>query len=1019
MNFYYTHYRKGRLLLSGWAFFLIMLSQTLAQTVSGTVRSGDDGEPLEGVTVLVKGTTKGTFTDEIGGFTLIATPQDSLMFSFAGFEVMTVSAGSRAATDVILQPATLDEVLLIGYGITKKSDLTGAVSTVDAKELTQVSTPNVLQALQGRAAGVQIVGQSGEPGGGVRIRIRGVGSINNSDPLFVVDGFQTGDLSFLNPNDIERIEILKDASATAIYGSRGANGVVLITTKRGKSGKTRIEFNAYSGIQQASNTLDMLGATDFAKLRLEGYANDGIDFSNPEVNIENNVLNFVANGDYQGTDWQQEVLRRGSINNYTLGISGGSENNTFSLTATYFDEKGIVKNSDMQRVFIRLTNDFKLAKWLDAKSSIAYVNTDRTYYNGDYFNGVLPLAVRSNPIREAWDAEEGNWGTSGLPEEGANAARITDEGKRNKGFVDKIVGNFSLKAQIMKDLSFTSLLGVDLRMTHNKGFFPEFYISPEEERAQSNLNESRGERFSWQWSNFLNYKKSFGKNNLDVLLGGELQEISYRDFAVSAFDVLEDEDLQFISSAQSIDFLARSNQFEEALASAFSRIQYSYDDRYSITANFRYDGSSRFTEENRWGFFPSFAGRWNIARESFFPRTDIISNLAVRAGWGQVGNQNSARNYGFVTTVNAPFLYVFNDEIVLGATPTTLSNPNLIWETTTSTNFGIDASLLNDRLSLTADYFIKTTSDMIVNGEVPRFVGAFPARINAGSITNRGIELGLNYRNFEGALGYEIGLNFTRITNVIDNLGPVPFIESGSVSRAGNTTRTEPGFEIAYFYGLQTDGVFNDESEVATHSVDGNLIQPEAKPGDIRFVDQDGDGDIDADDRIYLGSGTPDFQANLNINLSYRGFDLRIFATSVYGNEIINGMYQPFHTPLGYSNSTTARLDRWTPDNPTSDEPRMTILDANQNARFSDRFVEDGSYLRLKNVQLGYTFDVKAIGLSRMRVYVAGDNLLTFTNYSGWDPEIGELFSNPFFFGVDQANYPQSRRLRAGVDLRF
>ncbi|MCI4668069.1 MAG: TonB-dependent receptor [Bacteroidia bacterium] len=1018
MNFYYTLKRKFNLLLSGVVVFLLLLTQTYGQAVTGTVRSSEDGAPIGGVTVLVKGTSTGAFTDDQGKFTVNASLSDSLIFSYIGFETFT-SATGNGQLEILLKSATLDEVLLIGYGTSKLSDLTGAVSSVSSEELTQVSTPNVLQALQGRAPGVQIVGQSGEPGGGVRIRIRGVGSINNSDPLFVVDGFQTGDLSFLNPNDIEKIEILKDASATAIYGSRGANGVVLITTKRGKAGKTRVEFNAYSGVQQAWNTLDMLGATDFAKLRLEAYANDGIDFSNPEVSIESNVLNFVAEGNYQGTDWQQEVLRRGSINNYTLGVSGGGEKNSFSLTATYFDEKGIVKNSDMRRVFVRLTNDFQVSKWLTAKSSIAYVNTDRTYYNGDYFNGVLPLAVRSNPIREAWDAEEGNWGTSGLPEEGSNAARIVDEGKRNKGFVDKLVGNFSLNAEITKGLTLTSLVGIDLRMTHNKGFFPQFYISPEEERTQSNLNENRGERLSWQWSNFLNYTREFGKNNLNVLLGVEAQEVSYRDISISAFDVLEDEDLQFISSAQSIDFIAGSSQFDEALASSFSRVQYTYDDRYSVTANFRYDGSSRFTAENRWGFFPSFAGRWNISNESFFPQNGFFSNLALRAGWGQVGNQNSARNYGFVTTVNSPFLYVFNDQITLGATPTTLSNPNLIWETTTSTNFGIDAFLFNDRLSFTADYFVKTTSDMIVDGEVPRFVGAFPAKINAGSITNRGIELGLNYRNYEGKLGYEVGINFTSISNVIDTLGPIPFIESGSVSRAGNTTRTEPGFEIAYFYGLQTNGVFNDEAEVNAHNVDGALIQPLAKPGDVRFVDQDGDGDIDADDRIYLGSGTPDFQANLNVNLTYEGFDLRIFATSVFGNEIVNGMYQPFNTPLGYSNSTTERLNRWTPDNPTSDIPRMTILDANQNTRFSDLYVEDGSYLRIKNVTLGYTFNISAIGLSRMRVYVAGDNLFTFTNYSGWDPEIGELFFNPFFFGVDQANYPQARRLRAGVDVRF
>lgn len=991
----------------------------IGQTISGKVTSADAAEPLVGASIVIDGTVRGVLTDAAGNYEIQAKPGETLVFGYAGYEKQSILVTDQRTINISLASIALEEVVVVGYGTTRKSDLTGAVATVDAKDLTQVSTPDVLQAMQGRVAGVQIVSNSGEPGGGVRVRIRGVSSTNNSDPLYVVDGFQTNDLSFLNPNDIERMEVLKDASATAIYGSRGANGVVLITTKRGQEGKTRIEFSGYAGTMNAWNRLDMMNADEFATLRLEAYANDGVDFSNPETNVEKNVLDFVAGSGYEGTDWQDELLRQGSIHNYTLSLSGGSATNKFSFTGTYFNEEGIVKNTDLQKIFLRLTNDIQVTEWLNAKTSLAYVNTDRTYFNNDYFNGVLALGVRSNPIREAYDDEYDNWGTSGLPEEGSNAARIADEGKRNKGFVDKLVGNVSLNATITEGLTFTSLFAADIRMQHDKGYFPQFFISPEERRDRSQLNERRSENFAWQWSNFVTYEQSFGQNNLSVLVGGELQERVYRDMFVSAFDVLEDENLQFISGSQATDFVASSGQFDEALASVFSRIQYSYDDRYALTVNLRYDGSSRFTPENRWGFFPSFAGRWNIGNESFFEGVGGVSTLAVRGGWGSVGNQNSAQNYGYVTTVNSPFLYVFNDEIVVGSTPTQLSNPNLVWETLTSTNIGIDAGFFNDKLMLTADYFIKQTTDMITTDVLPRFVGAFPARINAGSMTNSGIELGINYRNYDNDFGYEVGINFTSINNVVDSLGQGGPIESGSVSRAGNTTRTEPGFEIAYFYGLQTDGVFDNQGEVEAHAANGQLIQPQAQAGDVRFVDQDGDGDIDGDDRVYLGSGFADFQANLNLAFSYKNVDLRIFATGVFGNELVNGMYQPFHTPLGYSNSTVARLNRWTPDNPTSDEPRMTIVDANQNARFSDLYVEDGSYVRVKNIQLGYTFQATRIGIANLRVYVAGDNLFTFTNYSGWDPEIGELFFSPFFFGVDQANYPQARRLRIGADLRF
>jgi len=987
---------------------------------------GVDDTPLEGATVAIKENPMiGVLTDQNGRFTLELASGQTLLVSYLGYErtERKITTGGEIEISLVPTDAILEEVVVVGYGTSRKSDLTGAVSSVSAKELTQVSTPDVLQAMQGRVAGVQITAQSGEPGGGVRVRIRGNGSINNSNPLYVVDGFQTDDISFLNPNDIERIEVLKDASATAIYGSRGANGVVLISTKRGDAGKVKVEFNAYAGNQTAWNTLDMLNATEYAQLRLEAYENDGLlDNLNPETSIERNVLEYAAAGNYQGTDWQDEVLRTGSIQNYTLSISGGSERNRYSLTGTYFSEEGIVKNTQMQKIFLRLTNDWQLTDWLQASTWVAYTNTDRTFYNGDYFNGILPLAVRTTPIRPAFDYDTDDWGTLGIPQEGSNAARIVDENKNNSGLTNKIVGNLNLRAKLAEGLQLQTLVGVDLTLGHNKGFFPAFRTSNEEFRDQSQLNESRRQSYAWQWSGFLTYDKDFGQSSLSVMGGAEAQARGFEQMSASVFDVPNDPSLWYLSAARDATLSTiTSSQQEEALGSVFGRINYSYAGKYLLTVNARYDGSSRFTPENRWGFFPSFSAGWNIAEESFMDNVSFVNNLKLRGGWGQVGNQNAASNYNFATLVVPNQLYVFGGQVVQGFIPTRVSNPDLVWETITMTNIGFDAGLFNDQLLVTADYFIKNTTDLITDGQLPRYAGAFPAKVNAGDIQNTGVELSLSYRKFTGDFTYEFTLNGSRIINEVIDLGTVPFYDGGSVARAGNTTRTEPGFEVAYFYGFETEGLFNTQEELEAYvGEDGTLIQPNAVPGDIRFVDQNGDGQINDEDRVYLGSGTPDFTYGFGVNLGYKGFDLRIFLQGTVGNEIVNGMWNAFHAPLGYNNATVDRLNRWTPENPNTNVPRMFISNQD-NLRFSDYYVEDGSFMRVRNVTLGYNLPASVLNLngSTVRVYLAADNLLTFTSYSGWDPEIGELGFSPLSFGVDQASYPQPRRLRAGVDLRF
>lgn len=993
---------------------LIAAFEVQAQSVSGTV-AGDDGAPLIGVTIRNNNTpSNGAITDAAGVFNIRASKGDVLRFSYTGYASKEVTVGTETTIAVTLSAETLllEDVVVVGYGQTKRSDLTGAVASIKAADLTQVATPDIVQALQGRAAGVDVTSQTGAPGGGVRIRIRGVGTINNSDPLYVVDGFQTGDVSYLNPNDIQSIEVLKDASATAIYGSRGANGVVLITTKRGKTGKTEFEFSTYAGTQQVWKKMNMLNATEWSQQRLQAYQLDGIALD--QEGDEYTRLKFVADGNYKGTDWQDIIFQTGNIQNYTLSMHGGSEKNRFLLSGTYFKQDGVIRNTYLNKVFLTFSNDLKLTDWLSAGLSANYMNADRVPFDVNYYSGIMTQMMAIDPITQAYDPRLENWSRADLSD-ASNVGRLVEEQRGYRLVDNKIVGNAYVEAALFKGLKFRSQFGVDFTLPHNKYYYPEYYVAPEEQRNLSALSESRGQSRSWVWSNYLTWDRSFGNHNLTVLAGLENQESSYSGISATAYDVPANADLQYLSSANSLDYQLSSYQGAEALSSYFGRLNYNFSNKYLLTATIRRDGSSRFTEANRWGTFPSFSMGWNLARESFMENVKFIEDLKIRGGWGQVGNQNSAGNFGYLTTVVPQQLYVFNNVAVPGAIPTTLSNTDLKWETTEMTNVGIDASLWAGRIGLTADYFIKKTKGMIVDVPIPRYVGAFSPRANAGDVENKGLELGINYRNNDQAFKYEFGLVFTKITNEVINLGGNEGIPGGSVNVAGNATFTQEGREIAYFLGYQTDGVFNSQADVDAYvNSTGKKIQPDARPGDVKYLDLDGNGTLDADDRTYLGSGTPNFTYGFTASASYKGLDLRVFMQGVSGNEIFNG-FSPYFTP-------SLRVDnRWTPENASSEIPRATTRFGN-NIPISDLFVEDGSFLRLKNLQIGYTISPRLltkVRVQNLRFYVAGDNLLTFTKYNGFDPEIGEFYRNPLGFGVDAAAYPVARSLRIGLDMKF
>lgn len=985
-----------------------------AQSVTGTV-TDSGGEPLVGASVKnMSQAGIGAATDINGTFSLKAVKGDVISVSYTGFSTKQIAVGAESRLAIILEPNNdvLDELVVVGYGVQKKSDLTGAVASVKGEELTRQGTVDILQALQGRSSGVEITSQSGRPGAGSRIRIRGVGTINNSEPLYVVDGFQTGDISFINPGDIESMEVLKDASATAIYGSRGANGVVIITTKRGKEGKTQFEFSTYAGSQQVWRELDFMGATEYAKNMLTAYELDGI-YIDREGPIYTR-LKYAADGNYRGTDWQDIAFRTGMIQNYTLSVNGGSNGNRFNVSGGYFKQEGTVRNTDLTKYFLRLGNDLTLTKWLRAGFNAAYAYDGGQFFDVNYYGAVLPELLKIDPVTQAWDPVAGNWLRADISGAG-NVGRILEETKNLNQTNHNIVTNIYAEADLTKSLRFRTQVGVNFKNGFNKSYYPEFFIEPEEQRDVSLLQEYRGQNIGWMWTNYLTWNKQVGKHQITAMLGQEAQENRFRGATIQAFDVPADEDLQYISSAKNVDFLVTSGQSDEALLSFFGRLNYNYDNRYLVTATVRRDGSSRFLDATRWGVFPSFSLGWNLGEEAFLQDNNLISTLKIRGGWGQVGNQNSAPNYGYVTTVAGNNYYVFNNTAVQGFIPNRLSNPELRWETTQMTNIGFDAGLWNDRVLLTFDWFDKQTKDMIVEVPVPRFVGANPPRANAGDMSNKGIELSLTYRNYDRPLRYELGVNYTRITNQVVSIGGGSPIDAGGVAVSGNATRTEPGYELAYFYGYKTDGIFNDQAEIDAYvNSNGTPVQGDARLGEIKYVDVNGDGKIDGTDRTYLGSATPDFTFGINGMLGYKGFDFRFFLYGVQGNEIFNGFSPIF-------SSTRNVAGRWTPETPENNLLRPTTRTGN-NVLLSDLFVEDGSYLRLRNIQLGYTLPGKLtskLHVRNLRLYAAADNLWTKTSYTGWDPEVGEYFYNPLGYGLDVGTYPMPKSLRFGLDMKF
>jgi len=1040
------------------ATFLLLLGfSAVAQVkIQGKILD-EKGNSLRGATIQVKGTINTTQTDREGNFTIsVSSASSRLVVSFVGYEPKELAVGNRSNITVSLVPtnSSLGDVVVIGYGTQRKSDLTGAISSVSAKDLSKATPINVTEAIQGRAAGVMVTTNSGSPGSEGTIRIRGIGTVNNNDPLYVVDGMFVNSINFLNPSDIARIEVLKDASATAIYGSRGANGVVLITTQKGTAGKPTITFNANTAISKVSNlpkTLNRDQYLDYKKTAyLYGYLRS---IANPNPNIDpftttDPFFNYVktVKAEYDkgyNTDWARELLKTAVIQNYDVAIRGGANNVRYAASAGYFDQKGIIENSAYKRYTFRLNTDYTLNKRLVIGENLNITNSNiygRYGENtpGGIVNQILnadPLTPVVKPNADVNDLDyRYNKFAHSLVNNAAgsfNPAGIISRMKDQTTLV-QLVGNVYGELEILKGLKLKSSMGYDYNTTNHSAYAPIFQMDPLEKNDVSTVTDERNNFLGQVWENTLTYNNRFGDHSITGLLG-YTEELYKANFVSAARQGTANNDptLQVLNSATGAISLT-GNKTNYALKSYFARGNYSYADRYLLTATIRRDGSSKFASGKQKGTFPSVSAGWKISSEKFFRHTGLVSRinmLKLRAGWGQIGNQSmpGGTNNPYLSLVEGGngYRYVFGDAIATGYYLTSLGTPGITWETSEQTNLGLDLGFFNNKLSISADYFVKRTKNMLLQIQLPSYAG-FPGipYTNAGEVQNKGFEIVVAYQGTAGKFTYGVSANASKFINKVLSLGSGnnPIVSNDFVSGL-TINKTEAGRSVGQFYGYVTDGIFQNMNEVKAYlDKNGNLIQPNALPGDFRFKDVNGDGVINAGDQTYIGNPLPKLLYGFSLNLGYNNFDLAALFQGSYGNKLFNLNKYYRGTLNGTYNGDLKYYEAaWRGEGTSNVQPIMSTVDRNQNFRVSDWYVEDGSYLRLKNLQIGYNISqtwLKRAGISNSRIYVGGTDLFTITKYTGIDPEAG-LSASPIAGGREFSSYPKMKRFSIGLNLTF
>lgn len=994
--------------------------------IKGTVLLEPNGEPAIGAAVQVKGSATGTVTDLDGTYSIAVPDRNSiLVFTYIGYETQEITVGASSTVDIRLaeNASQLEEVVVTGYGVQKRANISGSVSTLEASEIAEKPILRVEQALQGRTAGVQVAQVSGSPGSGLSVRIRGVGTINNADPLYIVDGVPVDGLDFLNPNDIETINVLKDAASAAIYGSRGANGVVLITTKGGKRGQEgKISYDAYYGIQRPSRLLDLLNATEYATLQNEAYIAAGKtplpEFANP-----------AALG--EGTDWQEAIFEHAPISSHQVTLAGGSERSAYTFSGNYFSQDGIVggDKANFERATARFNGTHDLKSWLTIGNNIGFtwLQRDALPENNQY-NSPLIRALNMDPVTPIRKAD-GTYAYSNYADTDIANPVNGIEQTHNNWRSNRVVGSVYGELKPFKGLTFRSAYSMDVTFAVQRIFNPYYDLSSipgisEAPAAEKNLvNSVAVGNFNWrnwQWENVLTYTPTLNEDNALTVIAGTTAISNRFDASGGANTNLPSNDPDDAYISNTIDPIASQSAYqyagESSLFSWFGKANYEYKNTYLLSATFRADGSSRFGRNNRFGYFPSFSAGWIASHESFW-NIDAISFFKLRASWGQNGNDRIG-DYSFTTVVSNGQNYAFGpDEIITnGSVALSAANPDLKWETSTQTNVGADLEFLDGQINATADYYIKKTSDMLYAAPIPLVAGTAAPVQNVATAENRGLELSLNYRNNERAVKYSFGGNISFVQSEVTGLGRggEPVLSGYVQSANANAAKTDVGHPVASFFGFVTDGIFQTQEEVEDHAFQSS----ETAPGDIRFKDLDGNGVIDANDRTYIGNPTPQFTYGINADVNWKGFELNFFLQGSQGNDIYNNTIRYDFT---YVNRPSTVLNRWTGPGTSNSEPRVNLSDPNQNARISDRFVEDGSYLRLKNIQLAYNFPkawLQKMHFDKMKIYITGQNLLTFTKYSGLDPEIGNV-GGSLEIGIDRGFYPQARTIMGGVALTF
>lgn len=1044
----------------GILFLLMWTTLLFAQevTVTGKVTSGTDGDPIPGVSVVQKGTTNGTITDVDGNYSLTLPEGETVVFSFIGMETVEVIADQTTINVTMNEAFTdLDEVVVVGYGVQKKSVVTAAISSVSAEDLESSKPSRIEDVLKGKVSGVQITQSSGQPGADSKVRIRGVGTINNSDPLYIVDGMAVGGgINYLNPTDIESVEVLKDAASAAVYGARAANGVILVTTKSGKSGDAKINYDFSYGWQNPWKKKSVLNAKEYMVIMNESLLNDG---NAPRYSQEE-----IASAG-EGTDWQDETFYYDApVQNHQVSISGGNDKSTYFVSFGYFSQDGIVGGnygrSNYDRYSVRANNTYNVFS-----ADRSFLNNLKVGVNAGYsrivssgietnseYGSVLGSAITFNPLVPVYATDpdqvladhptavtDSEGRVYSVPPSGfqeiANPVGMLDAPTGSEDNSDKIVSSFWAELDVVEGLKFKSSYGVDLAFWGGDGYeFEHFLATQGKELTRSHVYSNMHRGFTWQVENTLTYSKSINdRHNFTVLLGQSAQEYSMRELYGDDYDLLENNPDKAVINYAVADrdderVAGGTGGFSvESLASYFGRIDYNFDEKYMIQGTVRRDGSSRFGPENKWAIFPSVSLGWNVTNEGFLDgRPDWFDYLKIRASWGQNGNERIG-NFAYTSLMDGNQNYYFGSgdfaTMQYGASPARIANPDLIWEESEQIDIGFDARFFNSAIVFGFDYFKKTTNGMLMDQPIPAYVGKGAPLANAGDMENSGLEFELNHKGNFGDLNYNVGLNASYLQNKLIDMGNESgeqIYEDAGAAGVGAYVKGENGEVFPYFYGYRVDGIIQNAEEAAAYN---QAYGQNAQPGDVRFMDiagaEDGgpDGKIDDADRTKIGKGMPDWTFGLNINADWKNFDLSMFFQGAYGNDIFD---YSIRGDVPAMNRPSWILDRWTGEGTSNWLPRMTRENPNGNWRSSELYIKDGSYIRLKNIQLGYSLPsqiLQTVAIERLRFFVSAENLLTLTDYDGFDPEIAS--GDYTTIGIDRGIYPQARTISVGANITF